>query len=394
MGAYATILRIPHLKPLLAASLLTRLPIGINGLATLLYLRERTGSYAIAGAVAGALALGGGLGAPIGARLVDRFGPRALVVLALCHATGLLGLLALGHAGAPAVALIAAGLVTGVALPPTSSVMRALYPTLMEHREALVQSAFALDSVITEMIFIAGPLLTAVLVAAISPGAALVLSAAAVASGVFLFLAAIPPSEEADADVPDGGRLGALRAPGIQTLVLSMLPVGFAFGMMEVAIPAFATDRGRPELAGVLTAVWSLGSVAGGLAYGARARQTPLARVHLRVALMLPFGFLPVALGGSPAAMALLVLPAGVFIAPLIATRNELAGKVAPPGSMTEALTWPLAALVGGVSLGAAAAGGIVEAGGWRTAVLGATLAAAVGALVSLARRRTLQAVA
>src|SRR3954469_9793587 len=98
MDAYLRILRIPHMTPLLAASLLTRLPIGVNGLATILFLRDRTGSYAVAGAAAGALALGAGLGAPIGARLVDRFGPRALAALAVAHAGGLLGLLALGYA--------------------------------------------------------------------------------------------------------------------------------------------------------------------------------------------------------------------------------------------------------------------------------------------------------
>jgi MFS family permease len=392
MRAYLAILSVPHMKPLIAASLLTRLPIGINALATILFLRERTGSFAVAGAAAGALALGAGLGAPIGARLVDRFGPRALVGLAAGHATGLLGLLALGYADAPAAALVGAGVLTGACLPPTSSVMRALYPRLANHDPVLIQSAFALDSVLTETIFIAGPLLTAVLVAAIAPAAALVLSAGAVAIGVLTFLAALPPSEEPDADRPSAGRLGALRAPGIQTLVLSMLPMGFAFGMLEVAIPAFATDNHRPELAGVLTAVWSLASAAGGLVYGARSRQTSLARVHLRVALFLPLGLLPLVLAGSPLSMAFLVIPAGVFIAPLIATRNELAGQVAPPGSMTEALTWPLTGLVGGVSLGAAAAGGVVEASSWRTAVFIAAVAAASGALVSLARRGTLQA--
>jgi predicted MFS family arabinose efflux permease len=43
------------------------------------------------------------------------------------------------------------------------------------------------------------------------------------------------------------------------------------------------------------------------------------------------------------------------------------------------------------VALGAAVAGGVVEASGWRAAVLVAALAAAVGALVALARRATLE---
>jgi predicted MFS family arabinose efflux permease len=92
--------------------------------------------------------------------------------------------------------------------------------------------------------------------------------------------------------------------------------------------------------------------------------------------------------------MALLVVPAGLLIAPLIASRNELAGIVAPPGSETEAFTWPLTALVGGIALGAAAAGVIVEASGWRAAVLCGAAAAAVGGAVALARRGTLEPVA
>jgi MFS family permease len=372
--------------------LLARLPIGINGLATVLFLRAETGSFAVAGAAAGALALGSGLGAPVGARLVDSYGRRVLLGLAAAHGAGLLALVALGSLAAPAGALIPVSLLTGLALPPVSSVMRALYPRLLGDEPALVQSAYALDSVVTETIFIAGPLLTAALVTLVRPASALVLSAAAVIAGTTAFLAALPASERERAPAADrrASPLGALRAPGIRTLVLSMLPVGFAFGALEVALPAFATHHGEPALAGLLIAVWSVGSLAGGLAYGARARRAPLAEVHVRVVALLPVGFLPLTLAVSPLSMALLVIPAGLLIAPLIATRNELAGLVAPPDAETEAFTWPLTALVAGVSVGAAAAGGIVEAGGWRAAVAAATLAAAAGSATALARRATL----
>ena len=169
-----------------------------------------------------------------------------------------------------------------------------------------------------------------------------------------------------------------------------MLPVGFAFGAVEVALPAFADAEGRPELAGVLIALWALGSVAGGLVYGARQRRGTLASVHLRVALLLPFSFLPLTLAGSPAVMAVLVLPAGMLIAPLIASRNEIAGMIAPEGARTEAYTWPLTALVAGIALGAAAAGAIADTASWQAAVLVAAGAAAVGAAVSAGRRATL----
>jgi MFS family permease len=169
-----------------------------------------------------------------------------------------------------------------------------------------------------------------------------------------------------------------------------MLPVGFAFGALEVALPAFASDHGRPEWSGLLIAIWSVASAAGGLVYGARSGGREVARMHVLVAVLLPLSFVPVALAGSLLSMALLVVPAGFLIAPLIASRNELAGVVAPAGSQTEAYTWPLTALVGGISLGAAAAGSIVEASGWRTAVVCAVGAAAVGGFFAVARRGTL----
>jgi predicted MFS family arabinose efflux permease len=236
---------------------------------------------------------------------------------------------------------------------------------------------------------------TALLVTLLAPAAALALSAGVVLVGVLVFLAALPAEERRRAPNADRADrpadwMGALRAPGIRTLVLAMVPVGFAFGSLEVALPAFADEHGHRELAGVLLAFWSVGSAAGGLVYGARARRSPLPSVHVRMAVLLPIGLAPLALAGSLPVMAVLAVPAGAFIAPLIATRNELAGYVAPAGSETEAFTWPLTALVAGVSLGAASAGSLVDATSWRVPLVVATCTAALGAALAVTRRRTL----
>src|SRR3954451_22249625 len=276
-------------------------------------------------------------------------------------------------------------------MPPVSSVLRRLYPRLLDG--TLVRGAYALDSVLTESIFIAGPLLIAALVTLVGPQAALVVAAVAVTSGSALFLAGLPSGEQSGirSGMRPASRLGALRAPGIRTLLFSMLPVGFGFGALEVARPAFASAHGRPGFSGVLIAIWSIASAAGGLVYGARSGEAALSRVHVGVALLLPLSFIPLALAGTVWTMALLVIPAGALIAPLIASRNELAGVVAPPDAETEAFTWPLTALVGGVALGAAAAGSVVEASGWGAAVGVAVAAAALGALVALVRLATLE---
>ena len=173
-------------------------------------------------------------------------------------------------------------------------------------------------------------------------------------------------------------------------MVLISLPAGIGVGICEVAIPAFSDAIGSKELAGVLLAVWSAGSAAGGLIYGSLARRPPLEHVHQAVAILLAIALLPMAAASSFAVMLVLVIPAGAFIAPLLATRNELIGRVAPPGARTEAYTWPVTAFVGGISVGSAIAGLLVEGPGYRTAFVVASAFAALGALLVFVRRHTL----
>jgi MFS family permease len=391
MSAYARILRHPRMAGLYAAALVARLPVGINGLAIVLFLREQTGSFAVPGAVAGGLALGIGLGAPFMGRLVDRLGARVLLPLGAGNAAGILALLALGHADAPAAVLVAVAVATGALYPPSASVLRARFPELLESEPALVPAAYALDSVLLEITFVLAPLLVVAVVALVAAGAALVVSATLVLAGTATFVALLPPDRPHPARDAALGRLGVLRAPGIRTLVITMLPVGFAIGAVEVAVPAFSHAESRAELAGVLLATWSIGSALGGLVYGARVRRSPLPLVHLRLTLLLPLGFLPMLLAPSIAAMAVLLVPAGIFIAPILATRNELASQAAPAGTKTEALTWPLTALLAGIALGAAAGGALIDASDWRAAAIAAVLAASGGALVATARRATLR---
>ena len=392
MNRFAEVLRAPHVTPLLVAVVLARLPIGLNGLAVLLYVRETRDSFAIAGAVVGGLSLGAGISAPVLGRAIDRLGARrVLVPSALGHAAALAALYLAAEADAPGAALVACGFAAGFALPPTSAVLRGLWPQLLGDSRDLLPTAFALDTVMIEFVFIVGPLVAGVLAATVGPEVALGVSAVCGVAGTFGFLRG-PVRDEPSGERP-AGRFGALASPGIRTLVASMLPVGAAFGALEVSLPAFADSEGEAALGGVLIAVWSAGSLVGGLLYGARARRRPLEQVHLALALALPFGLLPILAAPSVAVMAVLVIPAGLCIAPLIATRNELVGNVAVAGARTESYTWPVTALVGGISLGSALAGWLVESGGWQEGALLGCGAAALGALVVLTRRGTLASV-
>jgi MFS family permease len=390
MARYLTILRTPRVGVLIAATLMGRLPFAINALAVLLFVRDITGSFAGAGLVSGALALGSAVGAPLQGRLVDRRGEGMLMTLACVHAGSLLAIWSLGEAGVGIAFLTALALIAGAAFPPTGSVLRSRWPKLLGDRPDVIRSAYAFDSVMIETAFVAGPLLTALGVALFGPEAMLGLSAGLMLVGTALFVAALPAIYTPPRDERARGLWGALSSPGIRTVALASFPVGFCFGTIEVGLPAFSEAHGSDELAGVLLAIWSAGSLLGGLLYGARPPRSPLLDVHTRLAILLPLACVPLITSGSPLAMAVLVALAGAPVAPLIASRNELVSSIAPRGAQTEAFTWPLTALVAGLSVGVAAAGLLVDASGWETAILVGALTAGIGALLVVGRRETL----
>jgi MFS family permease len=393
VSSYGALIHVPRIARLYVATTVARLPIGIDSIATVLFLRHQGSSFALAGAAAGALALGSAAGAPFIARLIDRMSAHVLVWLALGHAAGLLAMVLLALASAPAAFIVVCAFLAGATLPTVASVLRGAYATLLAHEPSLIPSAFALEAVITESIFVVGPLVTALLTWLGSPAAALVLSAGIVVAGTAWFVAELPPEIADRRAEHDEHRhwAGALRSPGLRTIVMAMLPVGFAFGAVEVTMPAFADAQGQRQFAGVLIAVWAIGSAVGGAVYGARPRLLPLRRMHLLVASLLPVLMAALALAWSPFSMVALVAIAGLPIAPLIATRNEMAAVVAIPGYETETFTWPLTSLVSGAALGAATAGALADGAGWRAAIAAATVAAVFGAVVSVSRRSTLR---
>jgi MFS family permease len=392
VSVYARILRAPGVAIIVFATLIGRMPIGISGLAILLFVRDVTGSFASAGLCAGALALGSAIGAPLQGRLIDRRGVHMLLPLAVMHAAGLIVVLAAGEAGASTVVLAGASLVAGAATPPVSSVLRSRWPFLLAEQPELIPGAYALDSVMIELIFVIGPLVTTVVVATVGAQYALIVSAACALAGVLLLLGGLRgrPGPEPTAEGTRAIGLGALAAPGLRTLVLASLPVGFTLGTIEVVLPAFSAEEGSAELAGVLLAVWSGASGVAGLAWGAFGNRGPLIEAHLRLAWLLPLAIAPLLLATSPLTMAPLAILAGLPIAPLIASRNQLVERVALAGSSTEAFTWPLTALVTGVALGAATAGTVIESSSWAGGVVVAIGVGLLGAAVLVARRATL----
>jgi MFS family permease len=388
---YSAILRAPHVAPLLSASMIARLPFGMFALALVLYLAQERDSFAVAGIVDGAFGVGAAIGSPLQSRVIDRLGQsRVLLPLAVVNVSAIGVLVVLTEAGAPTAALMACAVVGGFALPAIGAALRALWPGLLRSQD-LLPAAFAVDSVAIELLFTVGPLIAAAVIALVSPIAALVLSGVCTLAGTALFVVQ-PPSRNWRPHAAAGshGALGALRSGGVRTLMIATLPIGFCFGAVEISLPAFAKQYGAPEWAGLLLSLWAAASAAGGLTYGARSWGLRVDSVYLRLAALLPLGFLPALAAPSIGAMALLIIPAGLLIAPLGAAANQLVGQVAPAGAVTEAYTWPTTAMIAGFALGTAIGGTLVEEVDWHACFVAAAAAGVLGAALAYSQRATL----
>ena len=236
-----------------------------------------------------------------------------------------------------------------------------------------------------------GPLITAATVAFAGPQVALGIAAVLVVAGTALFVLKLPPADRVEHEPGGVGLLGAFADPAIRAIALTTLPAGFCIGTVEVAIPAFTEARGEAELAGLLLALWSLSSLVGGLLYGIR-RPRGLVESYLAMAVLLPLGCLPLLAASSPAAMAALIGFAGLPIAPMIASRNELVAAVAAQRTQTEAFSWLVTSLVAGLAAGNAVAGAVVDGEGWSFAVAIGVAGALIGALLGFASRGTMLA--
>ena len=165
----------------------------------------------------------------------------------------------------------------------------------------------------------------------------------------------------------------------------------FAFGMLEVGYPGFASRVGMIPFGGALLAICSIGSATGGVAYGGMHFALPLERQLPR--LLLGFALLlgTHALVAAPWFLAVLAFGAGLMIAPALTALSLLVTQHAPVRYATEAFTWMSTCIVIGVGAGMAVGGQLVEAlGSWAAFASGSAAVVLAALLASpLQRRRT-----
>lgn len=377
LARYRTLLARNDLRTLVVASIIGRLPIGVAGLAIMLMTQAASGSFARSGIATAGYMAGLAALAPLLGRHIDRKGPRrVLIASVMVYPSAMLALAATTLLAAPPYWMVLlTGLAAGASFPPITVCMRTLFKRLLTDDEQ-IQTAYSLESVLIETIFIVGPLIVALLVALVAPLAAVVFAALCAAIGTLLFLRAPALREWRIEPRARTSLFGPLATPGFVSLLTVVLCYSAAFGLIEIAVTGYAGTRGQPALAGVMLGLISVGSVSGALVYGSRTWRRSLTRQFAVALVLFGAGAALLALVEQVLAFSLACVLAGIAMSPPLIMQSMLVAKTAREEHSTEAFTWASTSLLSGVSLGIAGGGALLEIGGVANA-FGAAAAAA-----------------
>ncbi|GAA0901599.1 MFS transporter [Streptomyces thermoalcalitolerans] len=380
---YRALFAAPGSKGFAAAGFIGRLPLSMMGIGVVTMISQLTGRYGLAGALSATIALSAALIGPQISRLVDQYGQRRVMrpatLLSLAATAGLL--LAASFRWPDWVLFVcAAGIGT---VPSVGAMVRARWAALYRGTPRL-HTAYSFESVVDEVCFIVGPIVSIGLSTAWFPAAGPLLAACFLAIGVFWLTAQRSTEPEPHPREQHGGG-SALRSGGLRVLVVTFVATGAIFGAVDVVTVAFADEQGHKGAASVVLALYAAGSCTAGIVFGLLRFAGPPARRWLLGICMMAVSMIPLLLVGNLPFLAVALFVAGLSIAPTMITTMALVEEHVPRAQLTEGMTWVSTGLAIGVALGSSVAGWVIDEAGARTgygvAAVSGAAAVAVGFL-------------
>lgn len=382
LSTYRAVLAHPGAVAFTSAGALARLPISTIGIAIVLMAEAVYGSYGLGGRVSAVYVVTHAICSPQLARLVDRYGQARVMRPAITvGGLGVAALIVVGVLALPQVWLYPAAVVAGSGIGSIGALVRARWSYLLpDPRE--IHTAFSLEAVLDETVFVVGPIVATLLATSVHPVAGLVLPLVALLLGGFLFLAQRATEPPPTPRASGGSRPRephVLRSGGLVAISLVFACIGGIFGATDVATIAFAKEQGAPGAAGPVLGVFAAGSLIAGLVFGARHWVGPQWRRFVLGVLPLAAGTALFVLVTSLPMLAVVMFVVGMTIAPTLVTGNGLIRELVPARQLTEGLTWAGTAMGVGVSIGSSVAGARIDVagshGGFEIVVAAAVLA-------------------
>ncbi|WJV55341.1 MFS transporter [Prodigiosinella aquatilis] len=389
-NSYREMLTTPGVMGLVFASFIVRLPQAMIGIGIITMLAEQRGLYWLAGSVAATFTLANALIGPHVSKFVDRHGQsRVLPVITAFSIVMLLALLIAAYMKVAAPFLFILAALAGT-MPNMPAMIRARWTELFRGKPQL-HTAFSLDTALTELSYIVGPVLAIALSTSVFAEAGPLAAVLLLVIGMTAFLL----QRQTEPKVVSSGRgIGSstLRIPGLRIIFLALMAMGVIGGSIDVAVVAFANAQHWPTAASFILAAYAFGSVISGLAFGAFRITLPLERQFLIGILVTAVTAILPILSPDVYIMTGMVFVASLSFAPTMVVVMNLGTIIVPPSKLTEGLTWMTTGISIGVALGSALSGRIIDAFGARAGFGVPIVAGLVMVMVVLIGFRTLRA--
>ncbi|MFI6542717.1 MFS transporter [Streptomyces prunicolor] len=168
-------------------------------------------------------------------------------------------------------------------------------------------------------------------------------------------------------------------------LVAMFLAMAAIFGATQTAVTAYANDSGHPGSAGLLYALFGIGSAVAGAACAWLPARFTLRHRYVTFAATLLLGALTLVVGDRLHAVPTAMTIAGVTVAPYLISLYALTERLAPADRATVALTILCAGGPLGTATGQVVAGYLADRHGSTGAFLVAPVAATAALLLAVA---------
>ncbi len=386
LATYRTILSRPGTALFSGTGMVARLPMSMVGLGIVLLVSDATNSYGFAGAVTASFLATNAILSVAQGRLLDRLGQAPVLAVEAIVFCASLGLMAVSVQLAwPRPVTFALAVIAGATVPAIGGCVRARWSHVLSD-PGEVHTAYALESVLDEVVFITGPILVTALATAWHPLAGLGSAILAAFVGTLAFAAqrATQPSPTR------GGSLGRpavpLRWAGVASIALVALSLGALFGSAEVSTVAFTEELGVKRYAGALLALWAAGSLIAGIITGTvRFSRGPASQLRWGT-LGLAVAMAPLPFIGNAWVMAGALFVGGFAVAPTLIATMSLTEQTVPGARLTEGMAVVHTGIAAGVAVGAAASGVLIDKHGASIAFL---VSVAAGTLAALSAQTT-----
>ena len=354
MSSYINLLKTPGVARIIAAQLTARFPFGMLSLAYLLHIERITGSYGSAGLVLAATSIGQAIAGPLTSRWMGVWGMRKVLTLTLIVCAASIATMAFVEMSVPLYMLV--GFIGGLSMPPIQPAVRTIYPKMVNSKQ--LTALFSLDASAQEIIWVAGPVITTFVALQISTTLAIVTAGAFLVVGGIWFI--LSP-EVGQVRIPRSKRkLGVvLSKPAVLlSTITGFLLVGACAAVEAGVVATFG--HGGPQ-AGIVLAIFAIGSLVGGLSLG----HVPIGPWAMTRRMFVVFVGMALTLGALDfwwLSFALLV--AGIGIAPALAVMFAIVSATVKFSDTAEAYGWIGTGQLIGAALGSAAAGFLIDANG------------------------------